>query len=479
MNHSELGSVRLAEGRSASAVLHGVLAEAVAAFPTVLGDADLPQTLARFRGRYPEFLPRFEALRRTAPEAGAIARHLLASLARQVVWEDVRGARPLAETLAEPAEPLSLESREFRGAPGWTPALVYRGERWAATELEAFATRLRSRGVVTREAADALTWVGAHALEDGRIRLPGRRIALLGAGAEMAPTRAWLEAGAEVLWLDVVPPPSDWLEGSELAGRLRWPPGGVDLLARPREVLATLRAFAAEGPIDLGLYAYAPGQARELRLTAIMNAIVEALAPESLASVTLLVSPTTPTARSEADVAAAAARRAARPAWEGMLARAGLLGRGGGAVASGSASVTRTVVSIQGTSYQAAQYLGKVLVAECWARPAPGDDRPPMRVSANTAAITRTRSLDHPVFAAAFGGAGAFGVETFTPRQSRVVNGLLALRDWLHPEAPVPGTARVHGGIHTLPYPLEPALRVAAAIGFARSPRLLRGLLRR
>jgi hypothetical protein len=102
-----------------------------------------------------------------------------------------------------------------------------------------------------------------------------------------------------------------------------------------------------------------------------------------------------------------------------------------------------------------------------------------MRVSANTAAITRTRSLDHPVFAAAFGGAGAFGVETFTPRQSRVVNGLLALRDWLHPEAPVPGTARVHGGIHTLPYPLEPALRVAAAIGFARSPRLLRGLLRR
>jgi len=102
-----------------------------------------------------------------------------------------------------------------------------------------------------------------------------------------------------------------------------------------------------------------------------------------------------------------------------------------------------------------------------------------LRVSANTAAITRTRSMAHPVFAAAFGGAAAFGVETMTPRQSRRINGLLAVHDWLNPVLPRPGQVRVHGGIHTLPYPLEPALKVAAAIGFARSPRLLRGLMTR
>ena len=45
--------------------------------------------------------------------------------------------------------------------------------------------------------------------------------------------------------------------------------------------------------------------------------------------------------------------------------------------------------------------------------------------------------------------------------------------------APVPGAIRVHGGIHTLPYPLESALRVAATLGFMRSPRLLGGLFRR
>jgi hypothetical protein len=144
---------------------------------------------------------------------------------------------------------------------------------------------------------------------------------------------------------------------------------------------------------------------------------------------------------------------------------------------SGSGSATRTVVAIQGGSYQAAQYLGKVMVAESWASQ-PEDERiQPVRVSANTAAITRTRSLSHPVFAAAFGGAAAFGVETFAPRLSRRLNGLLAAQDWLNPRLPVPGAVRVHGGIHTLPYPLDPPLRVAAAIGFARSPRLLRGLI--
>jgi hypothetical protein len=218
-----------------------------------------------------------------------------------------------------------------------------------------------------------------------------------------------------------------------------------------------------------------------MRLTGTMNAIVDALPPESVASVTMLVSPTTPTALDARDRAAVRARLAARPAWEGALGRLGLLGRDGGCVEVGDAAASRSVVAIQGASYQAAQYLGKVMTAECWADHGPtGAETPrPLRVSANTAAITRTRSLDHPLFAAAFGGAAAFGVETFTPRQSRCVNGLLAVHDWLHPELPVPGAVRVHGGIHTLPYPLEPALRLAAAFGFARSPRLLRGLFRR
>jgi hypothetical protein len=174
-------------------------------------------------------------------------------------------------------------------------------------------------------------------------------------------------------------------------------------------------------------------------------------------------------------------RLVSRPAWESMCSALGLLGRGGGSVSAGGAHVTRTVVSIQGESYQEAQYLGKTLTAECWAHfgQMNSEHRQPLRVSANSAAITRTRSLSHPVFTAAFGGATALGVETWAPRQSRRLNGLLTVHDWLCPQKPTPEAIRVHGGIHTLPYPLDSVLRVAAAIGFARSPRLVRGLMRR
>ncbi len=296
----------------------------------------------------------------------------------------------------------------------------------------------------------------------------------------MAPTRFWLEAGADVLWLDVQPPPQEWFTNESLSGRLFWPEDNVDLLTQPQAVLATLKEFAAGEPLDLCLYAYAPGQAREVRLTACMNALVDALPAAQVASVTMLVSPTTPTGLSSQDLQAMQDRRGRRPMWEALCAKLGLLGRGGGSLVSGQAAVTRTVVAIQGASYQAAQYLGKVLMAETWATSGQLNqpESVPLRVSANTAAITRTRSLAHPVFTAAFGGAAAMAVESMTPRQSRRLNGLLAVRDWLHPDKPVPGEIRVHGGIHTLPYPLGSALRIAAVIGFARAPRLLRGLIR-
>ncbi len=459
-------------GESSATSLFGkTLLEAADRFPDTFNEVRLPTQPSAFRKAYGQALPAFEAARLGSNQRLEIARSLIAALESHIAWQDAKGTRPLRDALAEPADPLALSSHHFDGPPGWEPSLLYKGERFAAARLDALGSDLVQRGMASNGVGAALGWLVREGLTDGRLNLTGRKIALLGAGAEMAPTRFWLEAGADVLWLDVAAPPAEWRQMAGMSGTLHWPEGSVDLLSRPQEVLATIRAFAAGQPVDLGLYAYAPGQARELLLTATMNAIVDALAPDLLASVTLLVSPTTPTTLSEDDQAAMAARLAARPVWEAALAAVGLLGRGGGCAVSGSAAATRSVVTIQGGSYQAAQYLGKVLAAECWA--ADGS----FRVSANTAAITRTRSLDHPVFTAAFGGAAAFAVETFTPRLSRRLNGLLAAKDWLAPEQPLPGSVRVHGGIHSFPYPLDRALRVAAAIGFARSPRLLQGLL--
>jgi len=475
------GQVLLAGNRSASAILHTLLTDAIATFPETFTSLTFPADAAKFRKDYPEVLPLFEATRQASTDRHAISRHITTALQQHIDWRDDAGPRPLHEALAEPAEPLSLKMHAFTGTPGWQPSLVYRGERWNASELSELGALLVERGVVSADAGEALAWISTEILDAGTLNLAGRKIAVLGAGAEMAPTRLWLASGADVLWLDTTPPPADWWSSSDLSGRLYRPEENVDLLTKPQDVLATLIAFADGAPLDLGLYAYAPGNAREMRLTASMNAIVNALLQELIASVTMLVSPTTPAALSPEDLAEVRRRIETRPLWEAVCAGIGLLGRGGGSVAVDDATTTRTVVAIQGASYQAAQYLGKVLMAECWAEH--GQVEPassqPLRISANTAAITRTRSLDHPVFAAAFGGAAAFGVETLVPRQSRRLNGLLAVRDWLHTALPVPGLVRVHGGIHTLPYPLGSALRVAAVIGFARSPRLLRGLISR
>lgn len=466
------GSVQLAAG-SASALLHEALAASIEAYPGSFAGVDFPRDAGAFRRHYPRILPVFEAARLASDDRIRLAQTLVDALKARLVWQPEGGdAVPIDAWLEEPGLPMKLVTSERDGPAGWQPDVTYRGERFAPSRLAALGRLLVERNVVTRAAGESLAWIEEGALTEGALHLEGRKIVVFGAAAEMAPTRHFLEAGAEVLWLDLAPPPAGLLEGRAAAGRVHWPEGGVDLLARPRDVLATVQAFADGDPVDLGLYAYAPGQARELRLTGTMNAIVDALPDDIIGSVTLLVSPTTPTGLDDDDLTAMVHRREGRPAWESAFDAMGLLGRGSGAAESHGRHSTRTVVDIQGASYQAAQYLAKLLVAEVW-----GNGRG-LRVSANTAAITQTRSLEHPVFAAAFEGAAAFGVETFTPGQSRRVSGLLAVADWLRAESPVPGRVRVHGGIHTLPYPLESALKVAAAIGFCRRPVLLGGLVR-
>lgn len=470
-------TVELRSGLSAGEILYQLLARAADEFPEAV---QVPATAKAFRQSYQAVLPEFEAARVASDRADDIAGLLAKEMKEFIVWRDEAREVPLYQKLQQAASPLPLQSHSFSGQPGWEPCVTYAGDRWDASMLGALGSRLAAQGLVTQTAAEALQRVQEHILQQDKLVLRGCKVAVLGGGAEMAPTRLWLEAGADVLWLDTQPPPAEWFDSEDLSGRLFWTSVPADLLQVPAEMLATLRAFAEGEPMELGLYAYAPGQAREMRLTAAMNAIVDALEPELIHSVTMLVSPTTPTLLSSDDFAQMSHREQVRPRWEGLLAMLGLLGRGGGCVTAGPAKVTRSVVTIQGTSYQAAQYIGKLMTAISWAKSGQlsGSRGTPLRVSANTAAITRTRSLDHPVFAAAFGGATAFGVLTLTPGQSRRLNGLLAVADWFGPDMPRPGEVRVHGGIHALPYPLASALYVAAAIGFCRAPRLLAGLLR-
>lgn len=468
MDPAMADGVVLPRGRTASALLHELLSAASEGLSEPLVSARILQSAEVFRTAYPRALPRFEAARLASARRAELASSIVRASRRALCLREHGEERPLVEALAERAEALPLELRAPRGSTRLQPYVGLRGKLYRGRDLKHLADQLRARESISSAAARALGWLA----EQSDLDLSGRRFALLGAAAELAPVRLLLQGGADVLWIDVQPPPADLLADPPPRGRLLVPMAPADLLRRPREIAATLARCAEAGPLDLGLYAYAPGQGREWRLTAAMNAIVESLAPGCVRSLSLLVSPTSPVALDASDLVAAAERRAARPAWQALLEAAGLLGSGAHA-RSGSAVVMQAVVGLQGASYQAAQYVEKILTAETWA--AAGH-----RVSASVAGVTRTRSMQHPVFEAAFDGASALGVETYWPETTRALSGLLMLHDLLEGErAPAPLAQRVHGGLHVLPYAVEPALRAAAAVGFARHPLRLFRLLRR
>lgn len=462
---SEVQGVQIRERLSASNLFHRILWQVNGQFEVLQRESGLTENPREFKQDYVEQVPRFEAVRLSSPARKNIARALINELNQQLVFIEGDQEHPLLEYLSAPAEPAPLRFAAGGRHEDWDFELSYAGQVFHAPGV--LGQHLLSDHVINAGAVASLSWIEQQMAGDAAFNLDDRKIVVIGAAAEMAATRLFLDLGADVLWLDMAAP-SDAFTNGQTRGSLSWPEQPLDLLTAPRQVLATIAEFAGGRPVDLCLYAYAPGQARELRLTGVMNALVDCLPAESVRSVTLLVSPTTASSLDPQDLRDIESREANAPGWEKALATMGLLGDAGVAT-HGDAAVVRTLVGIQGASYQAAQYLGKVIMAEVWS--SRGEGR--LRVSANTAAITQTRSLDHPVFDAAFGGARAMQVETFTPLQSQTVNGLLAIADWLQEEEPVPGNVRVHGGIHLLPYPLDKALRIAAAIGFARSPVLL------
>ena len=462
-----------------------------------------------FRSNYADALPRFEVARIASPRRTAIARYLAAESRRSFVWMVGDEALPLAEKMTAPQPPLELQTIAFSGTGGWTPQLptgtaaavhdgapVHDGAAVGGA-IEDYAAGLVGRSSATPGVAESVTWLLSAGLNaGGALDLSDRSIVMLGGAAELAPASAWLAAGARVLWIDVASPPAQ-LRRSAAGGRLSWATGGADLLTQPQQIAATIAEFAADGPVDMGLYAYAPGRAREWRLTAAMNAIVDTLPSGVVGSVTLLVSPTTPGQLTGQELETEEQRRCERPAWQSTFDRLGLLGSGSGHVTAGNVAVSRSVVSIQGSGYQAAQYLEKMMAAEAWATWGPplASVSQPRHVSANVAGVSKTRSLQHPVFDAAFGGATAFEIETFTPAVTCALNAMLTARDWLDP-ANVAGRgtgfatdadraaalltfARVHGGLYVLPYPVDPTLKVSAAIGAARHPSRIPAMTRR
>lgn len=479
--------VQLPTNVSGSQFLWECLRVTVAQFADVFDHLKLSSTAAAFRNNYAEDVIAFEASRLKSDQAGDIASYAATWAQTQLSFASADCEQPLTDYLARPHTALALEHVPAVGQAKFTPQLPPGPDVDGLKYLADLIASWQQRYLLTESAAKALTWASERAQQSGGLHFAGERIAILGAAAEVAPTALFLAAGFDVLWLDLRPPPPDLLTQSQ-RGALTWAQQGADLLLNPGAVKQTIIDYAAGQPLHLGLYAYAPGESRELRLCGAMNAIVQALPSELIKSVSLLISPTTPMRLTPEDIAAAQARRDKRPFWQALLARLGRLGSG--PLAQDGLVLARSIVPLQGAAYQAAQYISKRLMADAWFCNGLGQGAAPAGqvVSANVAPITSTRSLSHPLFQAGFIGAPLFGVHISSPAVTRLLAFLTTLYDLFEPSASArrPGgrpivaadlqalaACQIHGGVAGLPYTLEPSITVAALVGLMQKPGLL------
>jgi hypothetical protein len=320
---------------------------------------------------------------------------------------------------------------------------------------------------------------------------------VLGAGAEVGPLPVLLSWGARVIGIDL-PRPAIWDRVLETAkrsgGTLLVPvadakPGqaGVDsdedLTQRAGFDLAgDIPAVAdwlagLDGPLVLGNYVYADGAAN-VRVASAVDALTVRLQAERRdVALAFLATPTDVFAVPPDAVAQSARAYAGRPA-ANKLGRGLLRSLSGGrllrrAYPPGSdPGICDSLVAQQGPNYALAKRLQR------WRATIARDGG--AAVSMNVAPPTRTRSVTrNRVLAAAYAGAGRFGVEVFEPATTKALMAALLVHD-LHAGPPAGGHpwqdeayAAAHGGLWRMAYAPRSALTLAALLGYGAARKSL------
>jgi hypothetical protein len=460
---------------------------------------------SRWRQEYPRHLRALTELSLERPEhALATARAGLDAAWRAFEFVRDGQAQPLAEAMTRPTQPgfrtVTLEGRDRALPPRWW--VPYRGARLEGAALLAQLDAWEKKGVLEPSHAEALRLVQRN---PEWLDLSDRTFALLGAAAEAGPLRWLLNWRANVAAVDLKRPET-WqrlvaltLEGN---GRLlaplvgtsapaaegdpnAWVPlVGADLLTEAPEIAAWLTSLGVD--LDMASLAYLDGE-RHARVSMAMDAIgVELTRARPGTSLGYMATPTdlfaVPGDVARAVQAAYAERSApARFAQAGVrLVSAGRLFQpnAGRLVRSSTGAVYGTVdclVLEQGPSYALAKRLQqwRAVVARAEGR----------TVSINVAPSSATRSVTkNPLLAAAFRGAGTFGVEVFNPETTNALMAALWVHDLrnprsvAHPDVALDHPLELlmrganHGGMWRLPWLPRSVLPLAAVLGLTRRP---------
>jgi hypothetical protein len=472
--------VSLPAGQTGSTFFRNILKDATEAYPEEFKNFVLPSE-SSFKKNFGETVVQFESFRVASRKRSEIARYMVQRTHEQLTFDDGQFQGLFQEFMAQDADPITFETTKFSGKAGLVPAVPFRGITYTGPSLHYLGQKLLAESKMTHRAARALAWLANHAnAQDGKIDLTGKKFVILGASAELAPTKLLLAAGASVLWIDVKGPDGILAETHKYAGSLSYCADANNILLQPHKIRASIETFAQGEAVHIGMFAYAAGASQEWRLAATMNAILMSLPASCVASVSMLISPTSAAVIQPEDVSSAHNLQSNPPLWQALLKGVGQLKQSVSFDVNGI-PVARAIVPLQGVSYQAAQYISKILAAEVFATQGVELKGPPqpVRVSSNVAGITKTRSLNHPVFQAAFIGAPTFGVEIFEVPTTQALSTLLILHDLLNsqenPEGDISSlfTKQVHGGIYSRAFALDPMIRIATLMGMVKRPKLL------
>ncbi|MGH3253879.1 MAG: hypothetical protein ACRDOU_00500 [Streptosporangiaceae bacterium] len=492
--------------RSTSALGRAVVADA-------LGDVDPAGAKdagreANWRTGYPTHFRRLIEVGLTSRDAAvAVARGGLESLHRRM---QVAGPGPeqagLGALATAPARhSVATVTVTGTGTADGELSVPCGGERLHGDALRRRCEAWVAAGVIEPSCADAIATVAAH---PEWLALPGRTIAVLGAGAEVGPLPVLLGWGAQVMGVDL-PVPQVWERVLEVArrsaGTLLVPvanqnpvvrvaeqdPGqplpqedgdalaqraGLDLTDDAPAVADWLAT--AEDPLVLGNYVYADGAAN-VRVSSAVDALtvrLQAARPDM--ALAFLATPTDVFAV-PGDAVAQSARAYATRSPAARLGRWPLQALSGGRMLSrayppgADPGICDSLIPQQGPNYALAKRIQR------WRATVARDAG--ATVSMNVAPPTRTRSvLKNRALAAAYQGAPRFGVEIFEPATTKTLMAALLVHDLYAggKAGPAQGHpwqdeahAAAHGGLWRMGYTPRSAFGLAALLGYGAARR--------
>lgn len=380
------------------------------------------------------------------------------------------------------APPDALDTGRIDGTakPVTRLEIPFRGALLAEEALWGQLTDWRRRGIIEPAFAAAVERVIDH---PEWLSLPGFRVIVTGAAAELGPLRPLLRWGADVLAIDL-PGAGRWrairAAAEAGAGRLGYPVTagpGADITRQFPALVHWIRAqLGSDVRPVIGLYANDPGP-QGVRLAAAMDVLVSDLLDHRTdAAVAYLGSPTDCYAVPEDVIAAAHARlhtRGPRAIGRHLLCMltASALYRPNYRTTSPDQlgapwSVADALLSSQGPNHALAQRLlrWRTVLAYTVGRTVSCTVAPP----AWTKSLRTQRSL-----AAAYRGARHFGIEVFDPDTARTLLAAKLVADlFAPPDTPADAdpegifaTGAAHGGLWRQPFEPNSILPVATAAG--------------